>query len=109
MTVKLNRPFEIRLIDQIELAQAEHQPPTGEGNGKENPQGNQGHHDSIAFAFHASLSVVLCGSLCLCGERFLNYLHHRDTEDHGVTQSSLLLPELLPALARATHPNGPKT
>ena len=53
MTVKLDRVFEIRLIDQIELAQAEHQPPTGQSHSKENPQGHQADHYSIAFPFHA--------------------------------------------------------
>jgi hypothetical protein len=56
MTVELDCVFEIRLIEQIELAQAKHQPPAGKGDGKEHPQGDEGNDDSIAFAFHSEMS-----------------------------------------------------
>ena len=35
------------------------------------------------------ISVVLCDSLCLCGEIFRNVIYHRDTEDHRDSQRKL--------------------
>src|SRR5437867_12848226 len=66
-----------------------------------------------------SLSLCdLCGPLCLCGKCFPKYFHHRDTEDHRVSQrgrrtsltlSVLLLIQLVVApvaMAQRTSRNG---
>src|SRR6267378_5833632 len=56
VTMKLNRTFEIRLIDQIELAQAKDQPPSGQSHCESDPQAHEGNDNPIAFSFHISLA-----------------------------------------------------
>ena len=54
--MKLNRPFEIRLIDQIELTQTKDQPPSGQGDRESDPQAYEGNDNPIASSFHFSLA-----------------------------------------------------
>src|SRR5438105_15681555 len=54
VTMKLNRTFEIRLIDQIELAQAKDQPPASQRDCKHNPQSDEYDDNPIALSFHAT-------------------------------------------------------
>src|SRR5436853_7472160 len=54
VTMKLDRAFETRLIDQIELAQTKHQPPAGQRDCKHNPQPDEYDDNPIALSFHAT-------------------------------------------------------
>src|SRR5437588_11561985 len=66
VTMKLNRAFEIRLIDQIELAQAKDQPPRGESDGECHPQAHESDDDPIAFSFHISLAQAFTPGSANC-------------------------------------------
>src|SRR2546430_9889702 len=70
VTMKLHRTFEIRLIDQIELAQAKHQPPASQRDCKPNPQPDEYDDNPIALSFHLSLAQAFTpGS----GKRVLHF------------------------------------
>ena len=59
MPVELNRVLQVRLINQIKLAQTKYQPPAGQRHCEDHPQADEGDDDLIAFSFHAQSQFYL--------------------------------------------------
>jgi len=59
MTMKVSPAFEIQPIQQVELAQTEHHPPSGERHCEDDPKADEGDNNSIAFGFSAQLVLLI--------------------------------------------------